>query len=392
MSENSSQPPGDDQPAENLPQEQADQSPEAAPPSPQMAEQFDRLQQTMADGFQSLQAGLQAFVTTVADAASKSAAQQPQPTQPEAAAPQASAEQDPMEPPTSATQQVAPTQPVQAQPVAAQPVQPTQAQPAQGGFPAPETLAPPQAAYSQAPPVGQPQPTPPPEGVQPMQAQPVQPQQPQTATGFPQFQEQPTQRAGAGGRGASTLQGVGNWVKEKLTPQQTGQGGGQQMRKSGGQAGGQQAGPDDRWKQIVFAGADFANNHGLLQLREAVVRGMISGDANSMNLVGQILIFQATSGDRLPLLLKDLGESYYRFNPGTQNGDDPMRESLVSWIHRKCEGAGVANTITLVRPGDRYDSARHHSKQRGVEVARVYGWVVLRDNGKVYTKATVDVR
>jgi hypothetical protein len=388
MSENSSQPPTDEQQAEHPPGERVpEQSPEAAPPSSQMAEQFDRLQQTMADGFQSLQAGLQAFVTTVADAAGKSARQQPpQPAQPNpatpVAAPQAPAEQNPMEPPAA-------PQPVQAQPTAAQAVQ---AQPTPSGFPAPETLAPPQAAYSQAPQIGQPQPTPPPEGVQPMQAQPAQPQQPPAASGFPQIQEQPSQKASAGGRGGSALQGVGNWVKEKLTPHQAGHGGGQRAGQSGGQAGGQQAGPDDRWKQIVFAGADFANNQGLLQLREAVVRGMMSGDANSMNLVGQILIFQATSGDRLPLLLKDLGESYYRFNPGTQNGDDPMRESLVSWIHRKCEGSGVANTITLVRPGDRYDSARHHSKQRGVEVARVYGWVVLRDNGKVYTKATVDVR
>jgi hypothetical protein len=35
---------------------------------------------------------------------------------------------------------------------------------------------------------------------------------------------------------------------------------------------------------------------------------------------------------------------------------------------------------------------RHNAAERGVEVADVFGWVVLRDNGKVYSKANVSLR
>jgi hypothetical protein len=65
---------------------------------------------------------------------------------------------------------------------------------------------------------------------------------------------------------------------------------------------------------------------------------------------------------------------------------------LIAHLTECCEAAGVSNTIELVRPGDRYDHTRHNSKQRGVEIDGVFGWIVLRDNGKVYTKASVAVK
>jgi len=46
----------------------------------------------------------------------------------------------------------------------------------------------------------------------------------------------------------------------------------------------------------------------------------------------------------------------------------------------------------LVHPGQRFDAARHNAASRGVEIVAVHGWVVLREGGKVYTKATVAVR
>jgi hypothetical protein len=50
------------------------------------------------------------------------------------------------------------------------------------------------------------------------------------------------------------------------------------------------------------------------------------------------------------------------------------------------------NTIELVHPGERFDATRHNASTRGVEITEVHGWIVLRDNGKVYTKANVTVR
>jgi hypothetical protein len=69
-----------------------------------------------------------------------------------------------------------------------------------------------------------------------------------------------------------------------------------------------------------------------------------------------------------------------------------LEESLVRWLRRTCEAAGIFNSVELVHPGERFDSTRHSAATRGVEITQVQGWVVLRDNGKVYTKATVTAR
>jgi hypothetical protein len=69
-----------------------------------------------------------------------------------------------------------------------------------------------------------------------------------------------------------------------------------------------------------------------------------------------------------------------------------MEEALVACLHRRCEAAGIGNSIELVYPGERFDSARHNATSRGVEITEVHGWIVLRDNGRVYMKASVSVR
>ena len=153
----------------------------------------------------------------------------------------------------------------------------------------------------------------------------------------------------------------------------------------------QQPAQDDRWRRILF-GHDLANNQALGALRDKLLEGLLGGERQATGLVGTILLFQAASAERMPQILKDVGEAYYRWNPRTQLGDDPLRDGLIAWLHRRCEAAGVSNTIVLVRPGDRFESARHNAKQKGVEVTQVGGWVVLRDNGKVYTKANVAVK
>ena len=59
---------------------------------------------------------------------------------------------------------------------------------------------------------------------------------------------------------------------------------------------------------------------------------------------------------------------------------------------RRLGSRRINNRIDLVQVGDRYDMQRHNAKERGAEVSAVAGWVVLRDNGKVYSKANVSVR
>jgi hypothetical protein len=142
----------------------------------------------------------------------------------------------------------------------------------------------------------------------------------------------------------------------------------------------------------VMFGLDLAANQTLSPERQTLLQGLYAGDGEAMTLLGQILIFRGASPDRMPSLLKELGEAFYRWRPDTAAAQDGFRDELIGWLQRSCDHAGVPNTIELVQPGDRYDSKRHHSKDRGIEVDQVQGWVVLRDNGKVYTKASVTLK
>ena len=144
-------------------------------------------------------------------------------------------------------------------------------------------------------------------------------------------------------------------------------------------------------EQVMF-GPELAANQSLFGDRSALLQGLYTGDAAALTLLGHLLIFRGATPDRMSGLLKDIGEAFFRWRPGAGIGPDAFRDELTGWLQRKCEEADVPNTLELVHPGDRYDSKRHHSKERGVEVDQVRGWVVLRDNGKVYTKASVTLK
>jgi len=147
---------------------------------------------------------------------------------------------------------------------------------------------------------------------------------------------------------------------------------------------------DSDWDSVLL-GPELAAEEDLQIDREELLADARSGDPAAWGLLGQLLVFRAASLDRLPVLLKDIGEAYYRWRPPA-SVDDPFRDCLISWLQHSCAAGGLANTIELVHPGDRYDSTRHNTRERGVEVVRVFGWVVLRDNGSVYTKANVSVK
>ena len=144
------------------------------------------------------------------------------------------------------------------------------------------------------------------------------------------------------------------------------------------------------WEAIIFD-PSLAEYDAIAPDRQKLVQGLLAGQIADTALVGQLLSFRSACGERLPQLLRDVGEAYYAWRPETSD-NDRMRERLIGWLQSRCETQGMANKIELVRPGDRFDSKRHSAKQRGIEVVGVHGWVVLRDNGKVYTKAVVDVQ
>lgn len=137
---------------------------------------------------------------------------------------------------------------------------------------------------------------------------------------------------------------------------------------------------------LIF-GDDLAGHPSYSRARQSLLQALRQGDEDALGLAGEILIVRSATMDRLPTLLKDVGEAWYRW-PG---GSDELRDALIAWLHARLDAVGLGNRIELVRVGDRYDSKRHNAKARGVEVTGVHGWVVLRDNGNVYTKATVAV-
>ena len=145
------------------------------------------------------------------------------------------------------------------------------------------------------------------------------------------------------------------------------------------------------WQRALLGG-ELAEHPGLDFERQRLLAGVLQGDAGACSLLGQLLVFRSARSDKMPPLLKDIGEAYYRWQPKSRPGSDRMEETLVAWLKETMQDAGIANTIELVQPGERFDSTRHTASTRGVEITEVHGWVVLRDNGKVYTKASVAVR
>jgi hypothetical protein len=152
------------------------------------------------------------------------------------------------------------------------------------------------------------------------------------------------------------------------------------------------AGVDNLAWQRAILGLDLAAATELADQRQQLIEGILRGDRAACGLAGQLLIFQSAPAERLPQLLKDIGEAYYHWEPKRAPGTSPLEVALVEWLQHYCEAAGLANTIELVHPGQRFDASRHYAASRGVEITEVHGWIVLRDNGKVYMKANVSVR
>ncbi len=145
------------------------------------------------------------------------------------------------------------------------------------------------------------------------------------------------------------------------------------------------------WQQALL-GSELAEYPGLDIPRQQLLAGVLQGDPGACSLLGQLLVFRSASSDKMPPLLKDIGEAYYRWQPKSHPGSDPLEQALVTWLKQTMQQAGIANTIELVQPGERFDSTRHTASTRGVEITEVRGWIVLRESGKVYTRANVAVR
>lgn len=146
------------------------------------------------------------------------------------------------------------------------------------------------------------------------------------------------------------------------------------------------------WEQILLDD-DLRNNPTLTEGRRQFLQDVQDGDPAARILAGHLMIARAVDQQDLPEMLRHVGEAYYRWHPRTsETRKDPWEEALATWLNRLVERAGLPNSIQLVRPGERFDNARHNASSRGFEIVAVHGWVVLRDRTKVYTRANVTVK
>ena len=103
------------------------------------------------------------------------------------------------------------------------------------------------------------------------------------------------------------------------------------------------------WQEAIL-GRDLAEYPGLDRQRQRLLSGFLQGDAAAGALIGQLMVFRSSPAEKMPTLLKDIGEAYYRWNPRTGRADE-MENALVAWLQRACEHSGMSNTIELVHPG-----------------------------------------
>jgi len=142
------------------------------------------------------------------------------------------------------------------------------------------------------------------------------------------------------------------------------------------------------WSRILF-GDSLRAVPSISHLSGVLLADVYAGDNGAIGMAGQLMTFRTGTAEQKARLLKDVGEAFYGWKP---RGDDSLLEPLIAWVHAELDAVDLGNRIMVVQIGDRYDMQRHNSKQPGVEVAEVYGWVVLRDNGKVFSKANVAVK
>jgi len=146
-----------------------------------------------------------------------------------------------------------------------------------------------------------------------------------------------------------------------------------------------------RWAMVIL-GEDLWSNPEIEADRRRLLESFLNRDPAACTLAGCLLLFHAAPAERIPQLIKDLGEAYYRWQPRVTEAVTPFESALSGWAVKAGESAGVRNRIELVRPGSRFNPQQHKALERGVEVTQALGWVVLREDGSVFQKASVAVK
>ncbi len=144
-----------------------------------------------------------------------------------------------------------------------------------------------------------------------------------------------------------------------------------------------------QWSRAVW-GTELVETEGFAPFLADLNQRLLAGDRGVSTLAGQLLVYRQTPSEAKPQLLKDVGEAFYRIALDESLPRPQLEQAVIRWLVSDCEQAGLPNTIEVVHPGERFDKSRHSSTTRGgAEVAEVFGWIVLTEGGRVYTRASV---
>lgn len=144
----------------------------------------------------------------------------------------------------------------------------------------------------------------------------------------------------------------------------------------------------------VLLGEQLAADTTFADARQALVAGVVSREREACVLAGFLLLFQSVAVERLPQILKDLGEAFYQWHPKPAGREpDGFEAALVAWLNTRCAEAQIPNYVEVVQPGDRFDHLLHNAEQGGNEVLEVAGWIVARrGSDRPFAKARVTAR
>ena len=146
------------------------------------------------------------------------------------------------------------------------------------------------------------------------------------------------------------------------------------------------------WQEALLGG-ELAHNPALNLDKNQLLNGVLSGDPGGLR-----------PGGKPPAVPRRRGRQDAAAAEGHRRGllslaAQDLRTAPANW--RRPSSSGSCGPATRPAwptpsswsiPGERFDSLRHNASRPGVEITQVLGWIVLRDNGKVYTKASVAVK
>ena len=71
--------------------------------------------------------------------------------------------------------------------------------------------------------------------------------------------------------------------------------------------------------QAAILGPELCGNPTIAHERQQLLSGLLAGEPAATSLVGLLLVFRAARAEKMPMLVRDLGEAYYRWQPRNTN-------------------------------------------------------------------------